>query len=86
MVDYSKKQTPKDLFERFPEKCGRVLEDLVKDLRKLIDKKASNDELSDFIDREFLFGSWGCESKKLPSKMLNDIRGFIINMYKMEKE
>lgn len=79
-------------FKKFPRKYSvdggikmqKKISAIVKELRELIDKQATRDELSDYIDREFIFGAWGEYSKDIPPKMLGDIRGLIIDMYRMK--
>ena len=65
--DYGKRQTPR----RF-----------ANGLQELIDNNASNNELCDYIDAEFLYGAWAEEVKSMNPNFLKDIRGIIISMYK----
>ncbi|MCP3681791.1 MAG: hypothetical protein GY861_03790 [bacterium] len=89
MTDYS----PKALAKRFPVKYAQdsqkkriTLGDLVQEYVLLREIGCTSEESVDFIDREFLFGTWGEYSKNLPNQMLRDIRGFIHHVYDYTKE
>jgi hypothetical protein len=74
---------------KFPMKYSRdggnriTVGDFVSGLRKLINDKANDEKLCDYIDEEFLYGAWGYFTKEIPPLMLADIRGIMVGMYKM---
>ena len=44
----------------------------------LLEQKASEETLLNYLDREFIHGAWGAHLETIPRLFLNDVRGFII--------
>ncbi len=60
---------------------GKTIGDIAQEMRRAVLDGATNDELADLIDREFLYGAWKDIVERLPASghtMLQDFRGMLI--------
>jgi len=85
------KKTSYKTHRAYPTKYARdslakkTLGEMVDGVKSLIDSGASDDQLADYLDKEFIMGAWGDVCKTLPELFLRDIRGFIVAMYRKDK-
>jgi hypothetical protein len=79
--------------DRHPVKYGRdhsgriTLGEIVRELGDLFAAGAPEEEICQFLDREFIFGTWGDVMREVRDRNFpRDIRGFIVAAYKEGRE
>lgn len=68
---------------------SRTLGELVEGLHSMIERGASNEDLVEYLDREFLYGAWKHVVESLPwdgGLFLADVRGLVIETARRGRE